>query len=214
MTTRRIGVFGGTFDPIHCGHIDIGLAAESTLRLTRMFVIPANVSPLRAQPLASSYHRFAMVSFAVASRPGWRAADLELRSETPSYTSGTPWAQTTLAGPGGASLTAGLAAISKSNGEREVWWVGVDGSVHGAPFNPATARIASTACRNSSMCWAFAVVCPTTIVLSVNTVGKYAKAFVFVSGLPDVGVSTMSTAPTACAGVVTVILLVSPPPFV
>src|SRR5438128_1324048 len=52
MTTRRIGVFGGTFDPIHCGHIDIGLAAESTLRLTRMFVIPANVSPLRAPLLA------------------------------------------------------------------------------------------------------------------------------------------------------------------
>jgi nicotinate-nucleotide adenylyltransferase len=90
MTTgRRIGVFGGTFDPIHCGHIDIGRAAESTLGLTRMFVIPANLSPHRAQPLASSYHRFAMVALTAAGRPGWRASDLELRRDAPSYTSAT-----------------------------------------------------------------------------------------------------------------------------
>jgi nicotinate-nucleotide adenylyltransferase len=88
-TARRIGVFGGTFDPIHCGHIDIGRAAESALGLTRMFVIPANVPPHRAQPLASSYHRFAMVALTAAGRPGWRASDLELRRDAPSYTSAT-----------------------------------------------------------------------------------------------------------------------------
>jgi nicotinate-nucleotide adenylyltransferase len=86
---RRIGVFGGTFDPIHCGHIDIARAAESALGLTRMFVIPASVPPHRAQPLASAYHRFAMVSMTVAGRPGWRASDLELRFDTPSFTSAT-----------------------------------------------------------------------------------------------------------------------------
>jgi len=88
-TARRIGVFGGTFDPIHCGHIDIGRAAESTLGLTRMFVIPASVSPHREQPFASSYHRFAMVALTVVGRPGWRASDLELRTDAPSYTSAT-----------------------------------------------------------------------------------------------------------------------------
>jgi nicotinate-nucleotide adenylyltransferase len=88
-TARRIGVFGGTFDPIHGGHIDIGRAAESALGLTRMFVIPANVPPHRAQPLASCYHRFAMVALTVAGRPGWRASDLELRRDAPSYTSAT-----------------------------------------------------------------------------------------------------------------------------
>src|SRR6266700_1274210 len=88
------------------------------------------------------------------------------------------------------------------------------GSFQGAPPKPATARIASTACRNSRMCCAFAVVCPTMIVLSVKTVGKYANAFVLVSVLPEVGVSTILTAPTACAGVVTVIMLVSLLPFV
>jgi nicotinate-nucleotide adenylyltransferase len=86
---RRIGILGGTFDPIHCGHIDVGHAAESALGLSRMFVIPAHVPPHRAQPFASAYHRFAMVAISVAGRPGWRASDLELRYDAPSYTTGT-----------------------------------------------------------------------------------------------------------------------------
>ena len=85
----RIGVFGGTFDPIHRGHIDIGCAVERALGLTRMLVIPASVPPHRPQPLASGYHRFAMVALSVAGRPGWRASDLELRAGGPSYTSAT-----------------------------------------------------------------------------------------------------------------------------
>ena len=87
--TRRIGILGGTFDPFHCGHLDVATSAQEALELTRMFVITSNIPPHRPQPFASAYHRFAMVSFAVASRPDWRAADLELRSETPSFTSGT-----------------------------------------------------------------------------------------------------------------------------
>src|SRR4029434_6638780 len=53
-----------------------------------MFVIASNTPPHRQQPFASAYHRFAMVSFAVASRDSWRAADLEVRSAEPSYTHG------------------------------------------------------------------------------------------------------------------------------
>jgi nicotinate-nucleotide adenylyltransferase len=88
---RRIGILGGTFDPIHCGHLDIGAAAEAALGLTRVFVIAANTPPHRPQPYASSFHRFAMTSLAVAGRPGWRSSDLELRldGESPSYTSTT-----------------------------------------------------------------------------------------------------------------------------
>lgn len=85
----RIGILGGTFDPIHCGHIDLALAAEAALDLTRMFVITSNVPPHRQQPAASSFHRFAMVSLAVAGRRTWRATDIELRSPEPSYTSTT-----------------------------------------------------------------------------------------------------------------------------
>ena len=86
---RRIGILGGTFDPIHRGHLDIGDAAALALDLTRMFVITSNVPPHRAQPQASSYHRFAMVSMALAGRPGWRASDLELRTPEPSFTTAT-----------------------------------------------------------------------------------------------------------------------------
>jgi nicotinate-nucleotide adenylyltransferase len=86
---RRVGILGGTFDPIHRGHLDMGTAAEEALGLTRMFVIPSNIPPHRPHPSASAYHRFAMVSLAVAGRRGWRASDLELRAELPSYTADT-----------------------------------------------------------------------------------------------------------------------------
>jgi nicotinate-nucleotide adenylyltransferase len=86
---RRIGILGGTFDPIHCGHLDLGGAAERALRLTRVFVVTANVPPHRPQPQSSAFHRFAMVALAVLDRPQWRATDLELRSDTPSYTAFT-----------------------------------------------------------------------------------------------------------------------------
>jgi nicotinate-nucleotide adenylyltransferase len=91
MTTdaRRIGILGGTFDPIHRGHLDVADVAVSELKLDRVFVITSNVPPHRPQPLASSYHRFAMVSIAMLDRPDWRAADLELRHDPPSFTSRT-----------------------------------------------------------------------------------------------------------------------------
>lgn len=86
---RRVGVFGGTFDPIHRGHIDIGCAAERALGLTELLVIPASVPPHRSEPQASAYHRFAMVALSVTGRAGWRASDLELRAGGPSYTAAT-----------------------------------------------------------------------------------------------------------------------------
>jgi len=89
MTSRRIGLLGGTFDPIHLGHVELAALAQRTLKLTELFVIPANVPPHRTKPLTSSFHRFAMTALAVAGRPGWRASDLELRHEAPSYTTTT-----------------------------------------------------------------------------------------------------------------------------
>jgi nicotinate-nucleotide adenylyltransferase len=89
MTFRRIGILGGTFDPIHWGHLEAAFAAEAALKLQRVLVIASHVPPHRDAPSASGYHRFAMVSHAVAGRSGWRAADLELRLDTESYTADT-----------------------------------------------------------------------------------------------------------------------------
>src|SRR4051812_50141769 len=87
---RRVGILGGTFDPIHCGHLDVADAAVRELKLSRLFVITSNVPPHRPQPLASSFHRFAMVSLAVLDRPGGRAVDFELWHHAPPITAPTP----------------------------------------------------------------------------------------------------------------------------
>src|SRR5512138_3639286 len=89
MTPRRIGIMGGTFDPIHRGHVDAALAAESALQLQRVLLVTANVPPHRPQPAASSFHRFAMTSMAVAGHARWRASDIELRHYARSYTAFT-----------------------------------------------------------------------------------------------------------------------------
>jgi nicotinate-nucleotide adenylyltransferase len=89
MSARRIGLLGGTFDPIHAGHLDIGAAAKEALGLHPLYVIPANIPPHRGKPFASTFHRFAMASLAVAGRTGWRASDVELRCDGPSYTATT-----------------------------------------------------------------------------------------------------------------------------
>lgn len=89
MRPRRLGILGGTFDPVHVGHMDVGDAAHAALELTGMVLVTSNVPPHRPQPLTSAYHRFAMVAIAVQDRRGWQAADVELRHDAPSYTSRT-----------------------------------------------------------------------------------------------------------------------------
>lgn len=89
MTNRRVGILGGTFDPIHYGHIGVAEAAETALGLTRMYVVTANVPPHRRQPVASAFQRYAMVVLALGQRRKWRASDVELRLDRPSYTSET-----------------------------------------------------------------------------------------------------------------------------
>lgn len=86
----RIGILGGTLDPIHCGHLAAAAAARDALDLSRVLVLPSRIPPHRAvQPLASPFHRFAMACLAVAGMPRFEASDDELRSEGPSYTADT-----------------------------------------------------------------------------------------------------------------------------
>jgi nicotinate-nucleotide adenylyltransferase len=87
---RRIGILGGTLDPIHCGHLAAATAARDAFDLSAVLVLPSRIPPHRAvQPLASPFHRFAMASLAVSGVPGLFASDDELRLDGPSYTAET-----------------------------------------------------------------------------------------------------------------------------
>lgn len=87
---RRLGLLGGTLDPIHIGHIDAADAARTALNLEQVLVIPSHDPPHRpVDPHASAFHRFAMVALAIEGKPGYRASDIELRREGPSYTAFT-----------------------------------------------------------------------------------------------------------------------------
>jgi nicotinate-nucleotide adenylyltransferase len=87
MSERRLGVLGGTFDPIHLGHLDAGDAAARALDLDEIRLIPSYDPPHRpTDPRASVFHRFALVALAIDGRPGWRVSDAELVREGASYT--------------------------------------------------------------------------------------------------------------------------------
>jgi nicotinate-nucleotide adenylyltransferase len=83
----RIGVLGGTFDPIHNGHLAIAEAAREALGLERVLFVPAGVPPHRPdRPIAGPDDRAAMVALAIASNAAFQLSRLELDREGPSYT--------------------------------------------------------------------------------------------------------------------------------
>ena len=82
-----LGVLGGTFDPIHFGHLDAAEAARTALGLDQILLIPAHDSPLRGgEPQAAGFHRFAMAALAIDGCPGYQVSDLELSRAGRSYT--------------------------------------------------------------------------------------------------------------------------------
>lgn len=83
----RIGILGGTFDPVHVGHVDTALAAQRALALDRVLVMPSGTPPHRtSQPAASRFHRFAMAALAVTGLPGLMVSDFEIGGTDPCYT--------------------------------------------------------------------------------------------------------------------------------
>src|SRR5262245_38043901 len=77
------------FDPIHVGHLDVGIAAERHLALSTVLIVPSNNPPHRPPPVASSYHRFAMCALGIADRPTWRCIDMELARGGQTFTADT-----------------------------------------------------------------------------------------------------------------------------
>ena len=84
----RIGVLGGTFDPVHYGHLDAADAARRACDLAAVLLLPARTPPHRAAaPRASARHRFAMAALACDGRDALAACDAELAFAGPSFTS-------------------------------------------------------------------------------------------------------------------------------
>jgi nicotinate-nucleotide adenylyltransferase len=89
MTTHpaRLALLGGTFDPIHYGHLDAAEAARRALAVDQVLLVPTHDPPHRpSHPHASSHHRFAMCALAINESPGYRVTDVELSRVGRSYT--------------------------------------------------------------------------------------------------------------------------------
>lgn len=83
---QLIGILGGTFDPIHHGHLRPALEVWDGLGMDEMRLIPLREPPHRDQPSVEPKHRLRMVALAVANQRGFLVDDRELRREGPSYT--------------------------------------------------------------------------------------------------------------------------------
>lgn len=97
---RRMGVFGGTFDPIHIGHLVIAQEARARLALDGVVFVPARVSPLKPQgTFFSNQDRFRMVQLAIEDNPRFYVSRVDLDREGPSFTIDTLQAMKAQYGP-------------------------------------------------------------------------------------------------------------------
>jgi nicotinate-nucleotide adenylyltransferase len=84
--SRRVGLLGGTFDPIHSGHLDIARACASALGLDEVRFLATSVPPHKPQPVAAGHHRHAMVALATAEHADFTADPRELLRGGTTYT--------------------------------------------------------------------------------------------------------------------------------
>ena len=82
----RLGIFGGTFNPVHLGHLLLADAACDALRLDRVVFIPAGRPPHKpSKGLLDGAERLALVKLAIRGQPGFSVSDMELQRRGPSY---------------------------------------------------------------------------------------------------------------------------------
>ncbi len=82
----RLGILGGTFDPIHVGHVTLAREATACAGLDRLLLVPARIPPHKAAASASPEDRLEMCRLACAELEGVEVSDLELRRGGPSFT--------------------------------------------------------------------------------------------------------------------------------
>ena len=82
----KIAIYGGTFDPIHHGHLILAREALETFGFENVIFVPAAVSPFKESPVASAKMRLSMLRAAIEGEPGFAVDDRELRRPAPSYT--------------------------------------------------------------------------------------------------------------------------------
>jgi len=98
---RRLGVFGGTFDPIHVGHLIVAEEARARVGLDRVLFVPAGVSPHKLRRTsATARDRYRMVQLAIAGNACFGVSEVDLSREGPSFTVDTLRAIRREYGPG------------------------------------------------------------------------------------------------------------------
>jgi nicotinate-nucleotide adenylyltransferase len=89
-TDRRVGILGGTFDPVHYGHLVIAEQVREALSLDRVLFVPAAVPPHKiGLPITLVEHRAALVELAIAGNASFAVSRIELERDGPSYTADT-----------------------------------------------------------------------------------------------------------------------------
>ena len=85
----RLAMLGGTFDPVHLGHLRSAVELHEALELDRVHMIPASVPPLRGEPRVSPEQRLALLRLGIGDTPGLVADPRELHREGPSFSADT-----------------------------------------------------------------------------------------------------------------------------
>ena len=84
---KKIGIYGGSFDPIHHGHVILAREAREALNLEKIIFVPAALSPFKARPaVATADMRLKMLHAAIEGEEGFGIDDCELRRPAPSWT--------------------------------------------------------------------------------------------------------------------------------
>ncbi|WKC40904.1 nicotinate-nucleotide adenylyltransferase [Shewanella algae] len=85
----RIGLMGGTFDPVHYGHLKPAAEVKARLELDKLWLLPNHIPPHKAKATASSEQRLAMLKLACDEFPDMDICDIELKRNAPSYSVAT-----------------------------------------------------------------------------------------------------------------------------